>query len=260
MSEKTNLDILLSYLNGKPVSLEVRSLCKSFGGHRVLDDVNLKVAAGEIFFLIGRSGSGKTILLRHISGLEVPEKGEILIDSEPLEDTKTTISLVFQSSALFNSMTVKENVEIFIREHRVLYDEQKIAEISSAALSLVGLAGKGDRFPSELSGGMRRRVATARALLTNPDLLLFDEPTTGLDPVTKKSIENLLLVIKREVKITQLVVTHDMRLAFSLAERLSIIHNGRIIETGAPSEISASASPFVRGFLPEEGSPARSEA
>lgn len=248
----TSLDILLSHLNGRPVSVEVRSLHKSFGALKVLKGVNLKVSPGEMFVLIGRSGSGKTCLLRHLSGLEVPDEGGVFIDSEPLEETGATVSLVFQSSALFNSMSVAENVELFIREHRVVRDEKKIRELSSAALSLVELDGRGDSFPSELSGGMRRRVAVARALLTNPDLLLFDEPTTGLDPLTKKSIEGLLLVLKREVGITQIMVTHDVRLAFSLAERLSIIHNGKIVETGTVDEIYASDNPLVRSFLPDE--------
>ncbi len=250
---KTNIDILLSHLNGKPVSVDVRALQKSFGGNKILKGADLSVFPGEMFVLIGRSGSGKTVLLRHIAGLEVQDEGEILIDSEPIEDTEATVSLVFQSSALFNSMSVTENVELFIREHGIIREEEKIRELSSAVLSLVGLGDRGNSLPSELSGGMRRRVAIARALLTNPTLLLYDEPTTGLDPVTKKSIEDLLLVLKREVGITQILVTHDIRLAFSLADRLSIMHNGEILYTGTWDEMSASDSPLVRGFLPDAG-------
>lgn len=251
MSEN-NLDILLSYLSGKPVSAEVCSLKKKFGNLEVLRGVDIKILPGEMFFLIGRSGSGKTSLLRHISGLEVPDEGEVLIDSEPLGKTGAAVSLVFQSSALFNSMSVAENVELFIREHGAVRNEKRIEQLSSAALSLVGLGGRKNSFPSELSGGMQRRVAIARALLTNPDLLLFDEPTTGLDPLTKKSIEELLSVLKSKVGITQIIVTHDILLAFSLAERLSIMHRGKILETGTRDEISASSSPLVRSFLPDE--------
>ncbi|WP_462137324.1 ABC transporter ATP-binding protein [Candidatus Mycalebacterium sp.] len=244
-----NLDTLLSFLNGKPVSVEVRGLRKSFGGQEVLKGVDFKVSAGEMVVLLGRSGSGKTVLMRHISGLETPDAGEVLIGSEPIERASTTVSLVFQSSALFNSMSASENVELFIREHAVINCESAIKELSTAVLSLVGLAGRESAMPSELSGGMRRRVAIARALLTNPDVILFDEPTTGLDPATKKSVKDLLLVIRREIGITQIVVTHDVELAFALAERLSIMHSGRIIETGTFEEISASENPLVRGFF-----------
>ena len=247
--ESANLQTLLSYLSGRPVSLQVRALNKSFGPHKVLRGVDLSVAPGELAVLLGRSGSGKTSLLRHISGLEVADEGEILVDSFPSNPEAACISLVFQSSALFNSMTVVENVELFIREHGLIGYEGRIGEISSAALSLVGLADRGDALPSEISGGMRRRVAIARALLTNPDLLLFDEPTTGLDPANKKSVRELMFVIKQHVGITQIVVTHDIRLAFSIAERLFIMHEGRIIESGTPEEISSSENPLVSGFL-----------
>lgn len=248
-----NLDILLSYLSGKPVSVEVRGLKKSFVGHYVLKGIDLEVLAGEMVVLLGRSGSGKTVLLRHISGLETPDAGEVLIGSEPVDEARATVSLVFQSSALFNSMSVTENLELFIREHEILDCESAINEVSSAVLSLVGLAGRESALPSELSGGMRRRVAIARALLTNPDLILFDEPTTGLDPATKKSVRDLMLVIRREIGITQIVVTHDVELAFVLAERLSIMHHGRIVETGTCEEISASENPLVRGFFSGSG-------
>ncbi|QMU56496.1 MAG: ATP-binding cassette domain-containing protein [Candidatus Mycalebacterium zealandia] len=244
-----NIDKLLSFLNGKPVSVEVRGLRKSFDGQEVLKGVDFKVSAGEMIVLLGRSGSGKTLLMRHISGLETPDAGEVLIGSEPIEVTRTTVSFVFQSSALFNSMSVSENVELFIREHGVIDCESAIKELSTAVLSLVGLAGRESAMPSELSGGMRRRVAIARALLTNPDVILFDEPTTGLDPATKKSVRDLLLIIRREIGITQIVVTHDVELAFALAERLSIMHSGQIVETGTYEEISTSKNPLVRGFF-----------
>ncbi len=246
---KTNLQILLSHLTGKPVPVEVRGLKKSFGRREVLKGVDLSIAPGEIMVFLGRSGSGKTVLLRHISGLESPDEGEVLIDSDPPQSTPATVSLVFQSSALFNSMNVAENVELFIREHQLIKDETEIKELSFAVISLVGLAGREEAMPSELSGGMRRRVAIARALVTNPNLLLFDEPTTGLDPATKKSIRDLMLVIKREVGITQVVVTHDIQLAFVLAERLSIMIDGKIIESGTWKELSASRNPIVSGFL-----------
>ncbi len=252
MNQK-DLDTLLSYLSGEPTSLEVCSMHKWFGKNEVLKGVNLKVIPGEMIVLIGGSGSGKTTLLRQIAGLDIPDEGKLLIDSTPLDESDATVSLVFQSSALFNSMDVTENSELFIREHGIIRNENRIRELSSSALSLVGLRGREYAMPSELSGGMRRRVAIARALLTNPDLLLFDEPTTGLDPVTKKSIEELILVIKREVGITQIVVTHDIRLAFSLADRLSIMNDGNIIQTGIPKEISASDNPVVRKLLSHEG-------
>lgn len=247
--EKTNLEILLSRLNGRPVPLEVRSLKKSFGSREVLRGVNLKAEPGEVMVLIGGSGSGKTVLLRHMAGLEEADGGEVLVDSLPVSETTARVSLVFQSSALFNSMTVAENVELFAREHGLVKNEAELAEVSEAALSVVGIEGRGSALPSELSGGMKRRVAIARALLTNPDLLLYDEPTTGLDPATKKSVEEIILTIRDKVGITQLVVTHDIQLAFSIAGRLSIMHGGRIAETGTPEEVSSGASPLVSRFL-----------
>lgn len=254
--KKTNIEILLSYLSGRPVPLEVKGLKKSFDSREVLRGVDLKAEPGEVAVLIGGSGSGKTVLLRHMAGLETADEGEVLVDSLPVDRTTARVSLVFQSSALFNSMTVAENVELFVREHGLMGDEERIREVSSAVLSLVGIEGRGSALPSELSGGMKRRVAIARALITNPDLLLYDEPTTGLDPATKKSVEEIMLTIRDKVGITQLVVTHDIQLAFSIAGRLSIMHGGRIAETGTVEEVLSRNSPLVRGFLkagePEE--------
>ncbi|MGI9559223.1 MAG: ABC transporter ATP-binding protein [Thermodesulfobacteriota bacterium] len=247
-----DLEILMAHLCGKPTGIEVKGVTKTFGELKVLNGANLEVKAGEMMVVIGRSGSGKTTLLRQICGLEEPDEGEVLINSLPPSEAGATVSLVFQSSALFNSMTVAENVELYLRERVFMKNEREITALSRAALSVVGISGREDALPSQLSGGMKRRVAIARALLTNPDVLLFDEPTTGLDPATKKAVSDLIVAIRENIGITQMIVTHDIQLAFTLAERLSIMHGGRVIETGTVEQVSASEDPLVRSFFEAE--------
>ncbi len=233
------------------VSVEVRRLNKSFGGHHVLRDLELSVAAGETFVIFGPSGCGKSVLLKHITGLLAPDSGRILIDGTDLQmgdgSRRLRLAMIFQSSALFNSLTVGENVGLWLKEHRIC-GRAEIVRIVNEKLELVGLAGWDGAMPSELSGGMKKRVAIARALAMDPQLILYDEPTAGLDPVLTEQIGHVIAGLKR-LRITALVVTHDLNLGFHVADRLGMIHEGRLIETGTPTSIRATQNPVVRAFI-----------
>lgn len=249
----TDAKSLDQYLDSSPVSIKITDLHRSFGENHVLKGIDLEVAAGETMVILGKSGSGKSVLLRHIVGLETPDSGKIsindeFIDPEELHD-KHRIAIVFQSSALFNSLSVEDNVGLYLKEHRIFNDKSRISKLVNEALSVVGLEGVEKKFPSELSGGMKRRVATARAIVMNPDLILFDEPTSGLDPVMTKTIGDLILDLKQQVKVTQVVVTHDIELAFYIADRIAVLSNGKILQIGTPREIYNSRDPEVQNFI-----------
>lgn len=244
---------LLSYLKSDRVGVSITGLRKSYGDNHVLRGVNLEVRPGETVVILGKSGTGKSVLLRHVIGLEKPDAGRILIGGEDINDPdfkkNHVVAMVFQSSALFNSLTVEENVALYLREHGVFDDDRKTKELVSSALQIVGLEEKEDTMPSILSGGMKRRVATARALVMNPDLILFDEPTSGLDPMMTRTIADLICDLKRKIEITQIVVTHDIDLAFYVADRLAILSEGRIIEFGTPEEIRCCENFAVKEFI-----------
>ena len=243
---------LLKYLECRQVGVSIRGLKKSYGENHVLRGVDLDVKPGETVVILGKSGMGKSVLLRHVIGLEKPDAGRILIAGEDMNDPDFSkhyvIAMVFQGSALFNSLTVEENVGLYLREHR-LFDDKKIKELVSSALEIVGLEEKENIMPSMLSGGMKRRVATARALVMNPDLILFDEPTSGLDPMMTRTIGDLICDLKKKVEITQIVVTHDIELAFYVADRIAVLSDGRIIEFGTPEEIRRSGDVTVKEFI-----------
>jgi phospholipid/cholesterol/gamma-HCH transport system ATP-binding protein len=233
------------------VRVEVQRLNKHFGAKHVLRDLDLTVEPGETFVIFGPSGCGKSVLLKHITGLLAPDRGRILVDGEDLQPTsgvrRFRMAMVFQSSALFNSLSVGENVGLWLKEHRVCRPAE-IAQIVAEKLRLVGLAGTERTMPSELSGGMKKRVSIARALAVNPHLILYDEPTAGLDPVLTEQIGHVIADLK-QLKITAIVVTHDLNLAASVADRMGMIHEGRLIVTGAPAQIWATTDPVVRAFL-----------
>lgn len=251
------------------VSIRIDHLEKRFGEKQVLRDVNLEIRAGETFCIIGPSGTGKSVLLKHIVKLETPDSGEIYIDDHPLfadngKDAPTgyRYSMVFQSSALFNSLTVGENVGLWLREKRVC-KELRIREIIREKLAMVGLEGTEQLRTSELSGGMKKRVAIARSLAMNPDLILYDEPTAELDPVTTDELANTILRLKETTRNTTVIVTHDLNFALYVADRIAMMHAGSIAGVGTPSEIKASENPVIRGFIytttkgiKGEGSPA----
>ncbi len=251
--ERAKEAVWLRYKESKPVGVRIIKLNKSFGNNHVLRDLDLEIVPGETLVILGKSGSGKSVLLRHIVGLEKPDSGKILINGEDINNPKFRkkhrLGMVFQSSALFNSLSVKENVALYLREHGIVKDENEIRRIVESVLSIVGLEGKEGIMPSELSGGMKKRVAIARALAMNPEIILFDEPTAELDPMMTRTIGDVIRNLRKHVEVTQIVVTHDVDLAFYVADRIAVLSEGRIVEVGTPEEIRMSTNPVVRGFI-----------
>ncbi len=234
------------------VSLVVRDLFKKFGDEAVLKGVSFEVKPGEIFVLMGPSGSGKSVLLKHLIGLEEPDAGEILINGEkigtPEIASKYRMALVFQSGALLNSLTVGENVGLYLAEHR-LKSLEEIQQVVLEKLEAVGLKDTVDKMPSELSGGMKKRVAIARALVIEPQLILYDEPTSELDPLSAVVIGNEILELNKRIGVTSLVVSHDRDLAFGVADRIAVIAEGKILTIGTPDEVRRNTDPLVQKFL-----------
>ena len=236
--------------------IEVRDLSKDFGSSPVLDGVGFRIETGESVVIIGRSGGGKSVLLKHIIGLVKPDAGEILIDGEdivPMDErellrVRVKFGMLFQGAALFDSMTVAENVSFALRRRNGM-PPAEIAEKVTEVLEMVELPGIENKMPSELSGGMRKRVGLARAIIYKPQIVLYDEPTTGLDPVVSDSIDQLILRVRDRLRATTVVVTHDMRSARRLGQRILMLHNHRIYATGTPDEIFNSADPIVRHFV-----------
>jgi phospholipid/cholesterol/gamma-HCH transport system ATP-binding protein len=237
-------------LNG--VKLVVHGLRKSFDGQEVLKGIDFEVKPGEIFVIMGPSGSGKSVLLKHLIGLEAPDAGEILINGEPIQTpeiaAKYRMAMVFQSGALLNSLTVGENVGLYLSEHR-LKSPEEISKIVAEKLEDVGLKGTEDKMPGDLSGGMKKRVALARALVIEPQLILYDEPTSELDPLSAVVIGQEILELNRRIHVTSLVVSHDRDLAFGIADRIAVISDGCILKIGTPEEVKRSNDPLVQRFL-----------
>lgn len=238
--------------NQQGVGVQVRGLRKSFNGHEVLHGVDFEVNPGEIFVLMGPSGSGKSVLLKHVIGLEEPDEGEILIEGKPIQSSNVLdqyrLAMVFQSGALLNSLTVGENVGLYLAEHR-LKPPEEIARIVAENLEAVGLKDTEDKMPSELSGGMKKRVAIARALVIEPQLILYDEPTSELDPLSAVVIAEEIVKLNERIGVTSLVVSHDRELAFGVANRIAVINEGRILAIGTPEEVKRVQDPLVRDFL-----------
>jgi phospholipid/cholesterol/gamma-HCH transport system ATP-binding protein len=238
--------------NNTSVGLQVRGLRKSFNSQEVLKGVDFDVNPGEIFVIMGPSGSGKSVLLKHLIGLEPADAGEILINGEPLEtaqaQNKYRLAMVFQSGALLNSLNVGENVGLYLTEHSLKKPEE-IAKIVSEKLKDVGLADAVEKTPSELSGGMKKRVAIARALVIEPQLILYDEPTSELDPLSAVVIGEEILKLKKRIGVTSVVVSHDRDLAFGIADRIAFITDGRILTIAPPGELRRSQDPAIKKFL-----------
>ena len=236
--------------------IEARALRKSFGPQTVLDGVNLRIESGESVVIIGRSGGGKSILLKLLIGLIQPDDGEVLIDGESLKgmnerrliQVRTKFGMLFQSAALFDSMTVAENIAFPLRREKNL----TVAELGrrvAEALEMVDLPGTEKKKPSELSGGMRKRLGLARAIVYRPQIVLYDEPTTGLDPIVSDSIDQLIIRVRDRLKVTSVVVTHDMRSARRVGQRILMLHEGKIYAEGTPEEIFSSTDPIVHNFV-----------
>jgi phospholipid/cholesterol/gamma-HCH transport system ATP-binding protein len=236
--------------------IEVRDLKKSFGAQKIFDGVNLRIETGESVVIIGRSGGGKSVLLKHIIGLLKPDSGAVLIDDEnitPMDErellrVRSKFGMLFQGAALFDSMTVAENIAFAFRRNRRM-PEDEIRRKVAAALDVVELPGTENKKPSQLSGGMRKRVGLARAIIYQPQIVLYDEPTTGLDPVVSDSIDKLILRVRDHFKVTSVVVTHDMRSARRVGQRILMLHDKKIYAAGTPDEIFNSQDPIVRRFI-----------
>jgi phospholipid/cholesterol/gamma-HCH transport system ATP-binding protein len=236
--------------------IELRHVSKRFGRLVVLDDLSLSIEEGKCLVIIGASGTGKSVLLKHIIGLLQPDAGEVWFDGKRIDNLRerklTAIRLnfgfLFQSGALFDSMNVIDNVAFPLVEHSKK-SRDEVCEIAESKLRQVGLMGSGKKMPSELSGGQRKRVALARAIALDPRVILYDEPTTGLDPIRSDVINELIIKLQRELKVTSIVVTHDMNSAIKIADRIVMLRNGKIVFDGTPTEIQKSQDPIVRRFV-----------
>ncbi|TAM34190.1 ABC transporter ATP-binding protein [bacterium] len=236
--------------------IEIRELSKHFNNHQVLNNLSLNIEKGQTCVIIGRSGCGKSVLLKHIVGLLKPEHGRVLVEGKevaklnPLEldELRFKISMVFQGGALFDSMNVADNVGFSLIEHTHIA-QKELAERVEESLHLVGLGGIGNLMPVELSGGMKKRVALARAICIRPEIILYDEPTTGVDPITADSINELIRSLHDKLKVTAVVVTHDMKSAYHVADKIAMMYEGKIIIEGTPSEIQAAQDPVVHQFI-----------
>ena len=236
--------------------IEVVGLTKRFGASTVLEGVNLHIKKGESVVIIGRSGGGKSVLLKHLIGLLKPDSGEVRIDGEnivPMNErqllrVRHKFGMLFQAGALFDSLSVAENVAFAFRRDRSLPEREMMLKVGEV-LELVDLPGTEDKKPSELSGGMRKRVALARAIIYQPEIVLYDEPTTGLDPVVSDSIDQLILRVRDRLDSTTVVVTHDMRSARRLGQRIMMLHDRKIYAEGTPDQIFESKDPVVRRFI-----------
>jgi phospholipid/cholesterol/gamma-HCH transport system ATP-binding protein len=236
--------------------IEVSNLKKSFGDHVILDGVSFRVENGESVVIIGRSGGGKSVLLKHLIGLICPDEGQVKIDGEDicglnerqLLRVRHKFGMLFQGAALFDSMTVAENIAFPLRREKKMA-ETEITKKVADALEVVELSGTENKKPSELSGGMRKRVGLARAIVYEPQIVLYDEPTTGLDPVVSDSIDQLIMRVRDRLTVTTVVVTHDMRSARRVGQRIMMLHNKRIYVNGTPDEIFNSTDPVVHRFV-----------
>ncbi|HMA43548.1 MAG TPA: ATP-binding cassette domain-containing protein [Gemmatimonadales bacterium] len=239
--------------------IQFRDLHKAFDGHVVLDGFTLEVKDGETMVIMGRSGSGKSVALKHVVGLLQPDAGDVIVDGRPVSQLdreglmalRREIGFVFQFSALFDSMTVGENVALGLRRRGL--SEEAIAQRVREALELVDLVGTDDQLPAQLSGGMRKRVGIARAIALRPRYILYDEPTTGLDPVTSAVMDRLMVRTRERLGVTGIVVTHDMRSAYTVGDRIAMLSEGRVRQVGSVAEIQATTDPVVRQFI--EGRP-----
>jgi phospholipid/cholesterol/gamma-HCH transport system ATP-binding protein len=234
------------------VGVTIEKLSKQFGSFEVLKEVSFEVSPGEIFVLMGPSGSGKSVLLKHIVGLELPTSGRVTVDGRDAaaEETREQVrmALVFQAGALFNSMTVYDNLALYPREHRMA-NEAGIRDKVMRALQILSLENAGKKFPSELSGGMKKRVAIARALVMEPQLMLYDEPTSELDPVMAATISEIIATLKEQYHVTSIVVSHDRDLALNIAERVGILMGGKLVFLGTRAELRTPTDPRVEDFL-----------
>lgn len=239
--------------------IEIVDLWKSFGENHVLKGINISIREGETFVVLGGSGSGKTVLMKHVIGLLRPDRGHVDVDGveisslqgKALTEARQRFGMVFQGAALFDSMTVLENVAFPLRERRG--NRLSPAEIRARVVEKLAVVDLGEevlgRWPSELSGGMRKRVALARALVSEPRVVLYDEPTTGLDPITTEYVDEMIIHARERLRVTSMVISHDIASAFRVADRVGVLYDGHLAAVGPPAEIRSSPDPFVQRFL-----------
>jgi phospholipid/cholesterol/gamma-HCH transport system ATP-binding protein len=240
--------------------VRVRGLDKSFGKNHVLDHVDLDIERGKVNVVIGASGAGKSVLIKHFMCLLRPDSGSVWVDgtdifalaTKPLAEFRRKFGLVFQFSALFDSLTVEENCAFPLKEHTTK-SKSEIKEIVRDRLSALGLDGTQRKYPGELSGGMRKRVGLARALVLEPEILIFDEPTTGLDPLATRNVDEMILAACARYKVTSVVISHDMASVFRIADRIAMLHEHKILATGTVSEIQESREPYLYEFIRTSG-------
>ncbi|HLE86107.1 MAG TPA: ABC transporter ATP-binding protein [Candidatus Brocadiaceae bacterium] len=238
------------------IIIEFKDVYKSFNGILVHNGINLSIFEGEIISLLGGSGSGKSVLLKELIGLMKPDKGDIIVldnnvtqmNEEALIELREHIGMLFQGAALFDSLTVFENIAYPLREHLKL-TEKEIQERVAEKLQVVGLSGIEEKMPSELSGGMKKRVGLARAIATEPEIILYDEPTTGLDPMTAQRINDLIIELQRKLGITTIVVTHDLHCVKTVSDRIAMLHEGKIVAVGTWEELVTSNIQVVQDFI-----------
>jgi phospholipid/cholesterol/gamma-HCH transport system ATP-binding protein len=236
--------------------IEIINVHKSFGSLQVLRGVSLSVEQGESMTVIGGSGSGKSVLIKHIIGLLFPDKGQIKIagqvlnalDEEGLNEVRKKFGMLFQGAALFDSLSVWENVAFGLKQHTRKSDKE-IRAIATAKLALVGLKDVEDKMPVDLSGGMKKRVGLARAIAMDPEIILYDEPTTGLDPITADAINDLIVDLRKKLGVTSVAITHDMHSAYKISDRIAMLYKGEILETGTPDDIRNTTNPIVKQFI-----------
>ena len=240
--------------------IDIVNLHKSFRGHAVLRGVNLTIKTGETMVVIGRSGGGKSVLLKHIIGLMQPDSGQVIVDGtditklsrKELDRLRLTCGMLFQGAALFDSLNVMENIAFGMIEHNNAPREE-IIKRTEECLALVGLKDIEYKKPAELSGGMRKRVGLARAICMRPQIMLYDEPTTGVDPIMGDAINDLIIELHNKLKVTSIAVTHDMTSAYKIADRIAMLYNGKIIAVGTPEEIKNTKDPIVHQFITGAG-------
>lgn len=236
--------------------IRIVDLHKSFGEKRVLQGINLRLAHGETIAIIGQSGSGKSVLIKHMIGILKPDRGEIFVDGveitrlkdDKLHKITRRFGMLFQGTALFDSMTVAQNVS-FGLERYTDFSKEEIKELVEENLALVGLRGVENLMPYELSGGMKKRVGLARAIAYRPDIILYDEPSTGIDPIRADAINDLIIRMKKELKVATVIITHDMVSAYKVADRIGMLYEGKIIEMGTPEEVKNSKNPVIQQFI-----------
>lgn len=236
--------------------INIIDVWKGFGHNKVLKGVTLKIEESETMVIIGRSGCGKSVLLKHIIGLMKPERGRIEVfnnditrmNEQSMQTIRKKFGMLFQGAALFDSLNVAENVGFFLFEHTNM-KKNEIMRIVSEKLKLVGLSGVEHLMPSDLSGGMKKRVGLARAIIASPSIILYDEPTTGLDPILAANINKLIKELQNKLSLTSVIVTHDMTSAYTIADRIAMIYDGKIIEVGTPDEIKNTNNPIVQQFI-----------